>query len=106
MEDKKMLEKIKENPKSIIFTVALVLTIASVLFEENTIVSTALALFTAIFGLDIKNFMQGAVEEATSKKTEENVEDIIANGDDESSEENQVSNEDTLEENEDNFIMD
>ena len=57
-----MFEKIKENPKSIIFVIALVLTIANTLFEGNTIITTLGAVFSGIVGLDTKNFMKGSID--------------------------------------------
>ncbi|MBF4469208.1 MAG: hypothetical protein ISP01_07355 [Methanobrevibacter arboriphilus] len=77
-----MFEKIKENPKSIIFVIALVLTIANTLFEGNTIITTLGALFTSIYGLDIKNFMKGSIDGFCDNNTKEENEDNIKSNDD------------------------
>lgn len=57
-----MFEKIKENPKSLAFTMALVLTILSIVFQENELISTVLALITSYIGLKVENFYKGPVE--------------------------------------------
>lgn len=63
-----MFEKIKENPKSLAFTMALVLTILSIVFQENELISAILALITSYAGLEVKNFYKGPIENTNKDK--------------------------------------
>ena len=57
-----IIKLLKENPKSVAFTVSLVLTILSIVFKQNELISAVLALITSYTGLEVQNFYKGPVE--------------------------------------------
>lgn len=63
---KEVKDFIKENPKSLIFTAAVIITIASSIYGNNQILSVLEILFVSVTGLSVKNYMQGAVPELIS----------------------------------------
>lgn len=70
-----LIEFIKENPKSLIFVTLGTLTVLSIVFEDNQIVTTILFILSSGFGLDIKNFMGGAIENTQKVENEEQIKD-------------------------------
>ena len=61
----KILKFVKENPKSLLFIVAVIITVGQVLFPLNPTLVLAGTLFTAITGLNVQNFLQGPIDKIT-----------------------------------------